>query len=320
MPVSPEVLLAQCAQTVDSTDFPTLGTRIQGKVRDSYVKDGRRTIIATDRISAFDVVLGTIPLKGQILNQLAAFWFERTKDLAPNHILEVPDPNVTVAMECEIIPVEFVVRGFLTGSSNTSIWTAYERGDRHYCGHTLPDGMAKHQRLPEPLLTPTTKAERGAHDEPVSREEAIAGGLITAARYQEAEELALALFAEGQRYADKQGLILVDTKYEMGLDPQGRLTLIDEVHTPDSSRYWYRDGYDEAMGAGVDPTALDKEFVRRWLVEHGYRGEGEAPALPDDLRCEAARRYIETFELVTGQPFDADTEAPLPRMRRNLGL
>ncbi len=320
MPVSPDVLLAQCAQTVDSTDFPALGTRIQGKVRDSYVKDGRRTIVATDRISAFDVVLGTIPLKGQILNQLAAFWFERTKGLAANHILDIPDPNVTVAMECEIIPVEFVVRGFLTGSSNTSIWTAYERGDRSYCGHALPEGMTKHQRLPEPLLTPTTKAEQGEHDEPVSREEAIARGLVSAARYREAEELAMALFAEGQRYADKQGLILVDTKYEMGLDPQGRLTLIDEVHTPDSSRYWYRDGYDEAIAAGSDPTALDKEFVRRWLVERGYRGEGEAPTLPDDLRCEAARRYIETFELVTGQPFEADTETPLPRMRRNLGL
>ncbi len=320
MPVPPEILRAQCAQTLESTDFPTLGTRIEGKVRDSYVRDGRRTIIATDRISAFDVVLGTIPLKGQILNQLAAFWFERTRDLAPNHILDIPDPNVTVARECELIPVEFVVRGFLTGTSNTSIWTAYERGERVYCGHALPEGMRKHQRLPTPLLTPTTKAEHGAHDEPISREQAISTGLITSARYDEAQELAMALFAEGQRWADKQGLILVDTKYEMGLDGDGRLTLIDEVHTPDSSRYWYREGYEEAFAGGADPTALDKEFVRRWLVERGYRGEGTAPALPDDLRCEAARRYIETFELVTGQPFEANTEAPLPRIRRNLGL
>lgn len=319
MPVSPETLRVQCARTVESTDFPELGTRIRGKVRDSYVKDGRRTIVVTDRISAFDVVLGTVPLKGQILNQLAAFWFERTRDLAPNHIIDVPDPNVTIALECALIPVEFVVRGYLTGTSNTSIWTAYERGERSYCGHALPDGMQKHQRLPEPLLTPTTKAEQGEHDEPVSRREAIERGLITSARYDEAQELALALFAEGQRWAEKQGLILVDTKYEMGLDGDGRLTLIDEVHTPDSSRYWYREGYDN-VAAGADPTALDKEFVRRWLVERGYRGEGEAPALSEDLRCEAARRYIETFELVTGQPFEANTEPPLSRMRRNLGL
>jgi phosphoribosylaminoimidazole-succinocarboxamide synthase len=320
LPVPTETLLAQCAQTIDATDFPSLGTRIQGKVRDSYVKGGRRTIVATDRISAFDVVLGTVPLKGQILNELAAFWFERTRDFAPNHIIDVPDPNITVAMECELVPVEFVVRGYLTGISNTSIWTAYERGERVYCGHELPDGMHKHQRLPAPLLTPTTKAAQGEHDEPISREGAISRGLVSAARYDEAQELASALFAEGQRWAEKQGLILVDTKYEMGLDSTGRLTLIDEVHTPDSSRYWNRDGYDDALAAGVDPTALDKEFVRRWLVERGYRGEGTPPALPDELRCEAARRYIETFEIVTGQAFEADTEAPIERMRRNLGI
>ena len=210
--------------------------------------------------------------------------------------------------------------GRATGMSNTSIWTAYERGERVYCGHELPDGMHKHQRLPAPLLTPTTKAAQGEHDELISREGAISRGLVSAARYDEAQELASALFAEGQRWAEKQGLILVDTKYEMGLDSTGRLTLIDEVHTPDSSRYWNRDGYDDALAAGVDPTALDKEFVRRWLVERGYRGEGTPPALPDELRCEAARRYIETFEIVTGQAFEADTEAPIERMRRNLGI
>ena len=320
MPIPPDDIRKALDHCVESTDFPQLGERLPGKVRDSYVKDGRRTIVVTDRISAFDVVLGTIPLKGQVLNQLAAFWFERTREIAPNHILEVPDPNITVATECQIIPVEFVMRGYLTGVSNTSIWTAYERGDRTYCGHTLPEGMHKHERLREPLLTPTTKAAHGDHDEPISKEEAISRGLIDAARYEEAEAVAHTLFSEGQRYAEKQGLILVDTKYEMGLDPNGRLTLIDEVHTPDSSRYWYLDGYEEALAAGQDPAALDKEFLRRWLSERGYRGEGEPPAIPDEVRIEAAGRYIETFERVTGTRFAADLSDPLPRMRANLGL
>ena len=320
MPIPVDDIRKALAHCVEATDFPKLGERIQGKVRDSYVKDGRRTIVVSDRVSAFDVVLGTIPLKGQVLNQLAAFWFERTEAIAPNHVIDVPDPNVTVATECQIIPVEFVMRGYLTGVSNTSIWTAYERGDRTYCGHTLPEGMHKHERLREPLLTPTTKAAHGDHDEPISKEEAIESGLIEAARYEEAEAVAHALFAEGQRYAEKQGLILVDTKYEMGLDPSGRLTLIDEVHTPDSSRYWYLDAYDEALSAGRDPAALDKEFLRRWLSERGYRGEGAPPAIPDDVRIEAAGRYIETFERVTGTRFEADLRDPLPRMRANLGL
>lgn len=322
MPVPPELIRAQCQNTLETTNFPALGTRHQGKVRDSYVKDGRRTIIVTDRVSAFDVVLGTVPLKGQVLNQLAAFWFEKTREIAPNHILQVPDPNVTVATECKLIPVEFVMRGYLTGVSGTSIWTAYDRGERVYCGHPLPEGMQKHQRLTEALLTPTTKAEQGEHDEPVSKDEAIARGLIGAERYEEAEALARQLFAEGQRWAEKQGLILVDTKYEMGLGANGELVLIDEVHTPDSSRYWYLDSYEEAMSKGEDPTALDKEYVRRWLVEQGYRGEGTPPELSEEVRCEAARRYIETYELVTGEHFvaDADAEDPTKRIARNLGL
>ena len=320
MPVPLEMIEAQCSQTLEGTDFPSLGVRHQGKVRDSYVRDRRRTLIASDRVSAFDVVLGTIPFKGQVLNQLAAFWFERTASLAPNHVLEIPDPNVTVANECDLIPVEFVMRGYLTGVSNTSIWTAYERGDRVYCGHRLPEGMRRHERLPEPLLTPTTKAEQGAHDEPISKDEAIAGGLISAEQFEAAETQALALFSEGQRWAEKQGLILVDTKYEMGLAADGTLTLIDEVHTPDSSRYWYLDTYAEAMSRGSDPKALDKEYVRRWLAERGYRGEGTPPDLPDTVRCEAAQRYIETFERLTGTDFEPNTEEPIARIRRNLAL
>jgi len=320
MPIDPELLRAQCARTLERTDLPELGTKYEGKVRDSYVREGRRTIVATDRISAFDRVLGTIPFKGQVLNQMAAFWFERTREVAPNHVLSVPDPNVTVGRECRPVPIEFVVRGHLTGVTSTSIWTAYARGERVYCGHRLPEGLRKHERLPKPLLTPTTKAEHGAHDELTSRDAAIANGLVDADLYDRAEAMVLRLFAAGQEWAAKQGLILVDTKYELGIDPDGELVVIDEIHTPDSSRYWYADSYEPALAAGTDPKALDKEYVRRWLAERGYKGEGPPPPLPDDVRCEAARRYVETFERITGQAFVPDTEPPLPRIRRNLGL
>jgi phosphoribosylaminoimidazole-succinocarboxamide synthase len=332
LPIDPELLRAQCARTLERTDFPELGRKLEGKVRDSYVTAGRetpgplghtggvRTIVATDRISAFDRVLGTIPFKGQVLNQIAAFWFERTRDVAPNHVLAVPDPNVTIGRECSLVPIEFVVRGYLTGVTSTSIWTAYERGERVYCGHRLPEGLRKHERLPQPLLTPTTKAEQGAHDELTSREGAVASGVISAELYDRAEQMVLRLFAEGQQWAEKQGLILVDTKYELGLDPEGRLTVIDEIHTPDSSRYWYLDSYERAIAEGSDPKAMDKEYVRRWLAERGYRGEGVPPPLPDDVRCEAARRYVETYERITGRAFVPDVEPPLARIRRNLGL
>jgi phosphoribosylaminoimidazole-succinocarboxamide synthase len=320
VPIDQELLRDQCSRTLERTDFPALGERIEGKVRDSYVRGGRRTIIVTDRVSAFDVVLGTIPFKGQVLNQLAAFWFEHTRSVAPNHVVSVPDPNVTIVRECRSIAVEFVVRGYLTGVSNTSIWTVYERGERLYCGHELPEGLRKHERLPKPLLTPTTKAEHGAHDELISREQAIERGLVSTELYDRAEALALALFREGQQWSEKQGLILVDTKYELGISPEGELVVIDEIHTPDSSRYWYADGYEPALAAGRDPEAMDKEYVRRWLVERGYRGTGAAPPLPDAVRCEAARRYVETFETITGLRFEPDAEPPLQRIARNLKL
>jgi phosphoribosylaminoimidazole-succinocarboxamide synthase len=320
LPIDPLLLRAQCAKTLDRTDFDALGTKYEGKVRDSYVKDGRRTIVVTDRISAFDVVLGTIPFKGQVLNQIAAFWFEKTRAIAPNHVLAVPDPNVTVGRECRLVPIEFVVRGYLTGVTGTSIWTAYAKGERVYCGHRLPEGLRKHERLPKPLLTPTTKALHGAHDELTSRDEILRRGVATAALYDRAEALVLRLFAEGQQWAEKQGLILVDTKYELGLDERGELCVIDEIHTPDSSRYWYLDGYETAMADGADPKAMDKEYVRRWLAERGYQGEGAPPPLTDDVRCEAARRYVETYERITGRGFEPDTEPPLERIRRKLGL
>jgi phosphoribosylaminoimidazole-succinocarboxamide synthase len=275
----------------------------------------------TDRVSCFDVVVGTIPAKGQVLNQLAAFWFEKTRSVAPNHLISVPDPVVSVVRELEVLPVEFVMRGHLTGVSSTSIWTAYERGDASYCGHVLPKGLRKHERLPEPLLTPTTKARKGDHDEPVSRAEVIERRLVSEELYDRAAKLSHALFRAGQEWAASRGLILADTKYELGLDETGMLVVADEIHTPDSSRYWYADGYERALAEGGDPKALDKEYVRRWLVaERGYRGEGAPPPLPDEVRVEAALRYVEAYERVTGQTFAADAEPPEPRIRRNLGL
>ena len=320
MPLDKEQLRAQCAHTVERTQLTGLGERIEGKVRDCYVQQGRRVLVATDRVSAFDVVLGTIPLKGQVLNQLAAFWFEHTAQIAPNYVLDVPDPNVTVGRECRLLPVEFVVRAYLTGGSPTSIWTAYADGARRYCGHELPEGLRKHEPLPRPLLTPTTKAEQGAHDELTSREELIGAGQVEAGLYDRAERLVMSLFEEGTRFAEKQGLILADTKYELGLDAEGELLVIDEIHTPDSSRYWQRDSYERAMADGGDPQALDKEYVRDWLTGQGWRGEGAPPELSIEVRCEAARRYIAAFEQVTGRAFEPDLEEPQTRIRRNLGL
>lgn len=303
-----------------SADFTALGEHYSGKVRDNFTRGDERLIIVTDRVSAFDVVLGTIPFKGQVLNGLAQHWFTATRDVFPNHALAVPDPQAMRGVECRPVPVEFVVRGYLTGVSDTSIGRAYERGDREFCGHALPDGLRRHQALPTPLLTPTTKAPKGEHDVGVSRSWLVEHGRITAERFDQLERASLALFAAGQRLAADRGLILVDTKYEFGERPDGALVLIDEIHTPDSSRYWYADSYQSAMDRGADPHSLDKEFLRRWLVEHGFRGEGPPPTLPDELRAEAARRYIEVYELMTGRAFEPDLAPPLPRLRRNLGL
>lgn len=320
MAIDRKDLQALCARTLASTDLAGLGSRIVGKVRDSYVGGGRRTLVATDRVSCFDRVVGTIPLKGQLLNQMAAFWFEQTQAIAPNHLLSVPDPCVSIVKECRSLPVEFVMRAYLTGTTSTSIWTAYARGERRYCGHDLPDGLHRHERLPRPLLTPTTKALQGAHDELTSRAEILARGTLPESLFDAAQVLVERLFAEGTRHAAKQGLILVDTKYELGLDERDELVVIDEIHTPDSSRYWRADGYERALSDGTSPPAIDKEYVRLWLAEQGYKGEGTPPELPIDVRVEAATRYIDAFEQVTGRAFVPDREEPIGRIRRNLGL
>jgi phosphoribosylaminoimidazole-succinocarboxamide synthase len=321
--VSEAVIRAQLGRTLETADLGSdLGRRYVGKVRDNYTTpQGQRIIVVTDRISAFDRVLGTIPFKGQVLNQLAANWFQATASLAPNHVVGLPDPCVTIARECRPLAVEFVMRAYLTGVTTTSIWYAYEGGARSFCGHALPEGMKKNERLPRALLTPSTKAAEGAHDESVSREELLRRGAIAPADFDAAAAMCERVFAFGQARARERGLILVDTKYEIGRDADGRLAFIDEIHTPDSSRYWYADDYEARLVRGEEPRALDKEYVRRWLVDaHGYRGEGAPPPLPDDVRVEAARRYIAAFELVTGSRFEPDTEEPMARIRRNLGL
>ena len=307
------------AHPLDRSDFPRLGNKYEGKVRDNYsTRDGRRVIVVTDRISAFDHVLGTLPLKGQILNHAAAFWFEKTAHIVANHVLSVPDPNILIATECTPLPVEMVVRAYLTGTTSTSIWVHYEAGSREFCGHHLPEGLRKHAPLPEPILTPSTKAPHGDHDISASREEILRISGMPAADFDAAAEMAMALFREGQRVCASRGLILVDTKYEFGKTPDGRIVVIDEIHTPDSSRFWYAKSYESRYEAGLDPESFDKEYVRRYLVDQGYRGEGPIPVIPDGVRVEATRRYLEAVDLITGVPFVPNLEEPQQRMQKNL--
>ncbi|HEY1696318.1 MAG TPA: phosphoribosylaminoimidazolesuccinocarboxamide synthase [Polyangiaceae bacterium] len=306
---------------LDHTDLGALGAKYEGKVRDNYTtKDGRRFIVVTDRISAFDRVLGTIPFKGQVLNGMAAWWFEHTKNVAPNHARGVPDPNVLECIECTPVLVEMVVRAYATGTTSTSLWTHYEKGVRNFCGHQLPDGLKKHQKLPHPILTPTTKAPKGEHDVSGSREEILATGKVTAKDFDEAADIAMRLFDAGVRTCAERGLILVDTKYEFGRTPEGKLVVIDEIHTPDSSRFWQAKTYGERFAAGQDPDPLDKDFVRRWFIAQGYKGDGDAPAMPDDVRVGAAERYIAAYEQITGKPFVPNTEPPAARLAKNLGV
>lgn len=303
------------------TRLPGLGKRIEGKVRDSYLPgNGTRVLVTTDRISAFDRVLGTLPLKGQLLNTVSAWWFDQTKDIVPNHVLDVPDPNVLVAMECTPLPVEMVVRAYLTGTTSTSIWVHYEKGERVFCGHRLPNGLRQHQKLPEPILTPSTKAAQGDHDVSASREEILAISGMPARDFDAAAEMAMALFRRGQELCAKRGLILVDTKYEFGKTKDGRIVIIDEMHTPDSSRFWYASTYAERMASSVAPESFDKEYLRRYLATQGFRGEGPIPQISDELRVEAISRYSQAVEEIMGVPFEPNLEAPAARIVRNLRL
>jgi phosphoribosylaminoimidazole-succinocarboxamide synthase len=314
-------LRAQLGHTLRRTrlneQLGSLTSRYEGKVRDTYERDDELVLVTTDRISAFDHVLRqTIPFKGQVLNQLAAHFFEATSNVAANHVVSVPDSNVTVARRCEPVPIEFVVRGYLAGHA----WRTYDAGKRTLCGQPLPDGLRRNSRLRRPILTPATKAEEG-HDEDISRSEIVERGLLEPDVFDKLQQKALALFERGTEMAAERGLILVDTKYEFGRAPDGNYLVIDEIHTPDSSRYFYADTYEERLAEDRPQRQLSKEFVREWLMEHGFKGKpGQAlPDLPDDFRVTVAQRYAELYEAITGEAFQPDThENPEERIRRAL--
>jgi phosphoribosylaminoimidazole-succinocarboxamide synthase len=293
----------------------------RGKVRDNYdLPDGRRIIIATDRLSAFDRIVTAIPLKGQVLTQLARFWFDATLDICPNHVIDYPDPNVLVCRRLEIIPVEIVVRDYLTGSTATSIWPMYRDGRREIYGVAFPDGLRENERLPTSIITPTTKAADGEHDAPLTAAEILGRDLLSAAQWRRVSELALALFARGRALAAQRGLILADTKYEFGLDAQGDIILADEIHTPDSSRYWLAASYPQRFSAGEPPESLDKDFLRRWIVARCDPYREPIPPIPRAVVAEAARLYLEAYETITGEVFVLpDPAMPiLDRIRANL--
>jgi len=305
-------------QTISETNFhfPGQTNFYRGKVRDVYTVDDQLIMIASDRISAFDHILPCpIPFKGQVLNQIAAHFLKATQDICPNWLIATPDPNVAAGKACEPFRIEMVIRGYLTGHA----WREYKAGKRELCGCPMPDGMKEHDPFPKPLITPATKADQG-HDEDISKEEIIAKGLASELDYAKLEIYTRALFRRGTEMAAERGLILVDTKYEFG-KKNGKIFLIDEIHTPDSSRYFYRDGYEERQAKGLGQKQLSKEFVRQWLMEHGFQGKvgQQMPAMPDAFICQVSERYIELFEKITGKAFEkADSTAVLERIEQNI--
>jgi phosphoribosylaminoimidazole-succinocarboxamide synthase len=301
--------------------IPELPNHYPGKVRDNYdLPDGRRIIIATDRLSAFDRIITAVPFKGQALTQIARFWFDMTRDICANHVIDYPDPNVLVCRRLAIMPVEIVVRDYLTGTTGTSIWPMYRARKRDIYGIRFPDGLREHQKLPATIITPTTKAVDGEHDEPLTPDEITGRGLLTPEQWRMTAELALRLFARGREIAEARGLILVDTKYEFGFDAAGRIILADEIHTPDSSRYWLRESYEQRITGGEPPDSLDKDFVRRWVGERCDPYRDPIPAIPREIILEAARIYIDVFETITGESFVMpQSDIPvLARIRSNL--
>lgn len=295
----------QALETV-TLDWPYTSTR--GKVRDLFsLPDDRWLIVTTDRLSAFDRVLTLVPFKGQVLNQLSAFWFENTLDIIPNHLLGVPDPNVSAVRKCEALPVEVVVRGFITGVTKTALWYRYAQGEREIYGYDFPDGMEKNEQLPAPIITPTTKGRAGEHDERLTCAEVVERGLLDAKTWDRVQAAALAIFERGQQIAREGDLILVDTKYEFGRAPDGTIMLIDEVHTPDSSRFWSASSYEERVKEGSEPESFDKELLRIWYAERGYRGTGEPPDATEDLIVQMSERYIALYERLTGETFAPGT-------------
>ncbi len=315
-----KALAARAHRVLDDATIPELPGHYHGKVRENYdLPDGRRILIASDRLSAFDRILAVIPFKGQVLTQTARFWFEATGDICPNHVLDYPDPNVVVARRLDILPVEVVVRAYLAGTTSTSILTLYKAGRREMYGLRLPDGMRENQILPQPVITPTSKAAYGGHDEPLTPAEIVERKLLAPARWEQVSAYALALFARGQQMAAARGLILVDTKYEFGTDADGTIVLADEIYTPDSSRYWFAESYAARFAEGARPESFDKDFVRGWVAARCDPYKDPIPEIPPEMILDTAAVYIRAFETITGQVFQPpDDEPPLDRIRRNL--
>ena len=305
-------------RVLEKTDFKNLGARRQGKVRDIYTQGDKIILVSTDRYSAFDRNLALIPFKGQVLTQTSKFWFDQTKDIIQNHLISSPDPNVVVVKKGSVIPLEMVVRGYITGVTGTSLWTLYQKGQRDFGDFTLPDGMKKNQKLESPVLTPTTKADD--HDRPLTTKDIVEQKIVPKELWKQLAKTAIKLFKRGQELALSRGLILVDTKYEFGLADDGKLMLIDEIHTPDSSRYWQADSYQERINQGLEPQNFDKEFLRLWFKEHSNPYEDKVlPPAPADMVAELSSRYIQIYEQITGQKFETDLTTPIAeRIEKNL--
>ncbi len=300
---SQNTLIKSIPQALESVDLKGLGKKSQGKVRDIFIYKDKRILITTDRQSAFDRNLGLVPFKGQVLTLLSQFWFEKTKNIIANHLLSIPHPNVMIVKDCQSIPVEMVVRGYITGVTTTSIWYSYDLGERTVYGIRLPNGLKKNDKLPGPIITPTTHGGgKGGHDERLTEKDILRNKLVTPEIYKQMVKTALKLFSKGSYICSRAGLILVDTKYEFGLY-KGKLTLIDEIHTPDSSRFWIKETYKERLKKGLEPENFDKEFLRLWFVNKGYRGDGIPPKMPADFVAKVAARYIAVYEKVSGKKF-----------------
>lgn len=305
---------------LDDAFIPELPNRYKGKVRENYdLPDGRRIIIATDRISAFDRILACIPFKGAVLTQTARYWFEHTSDICPNHVLDYPHPNVVIGTRLDILPVEIVVRGYLAGTTSTSILTKYRAGEREMYGVTMPDGMRDNQKLDAPIITPTSKEFDGGHDEPLSAKEILDNRLVTPEQWETVSRYALDLFRRGQELSARNGLILADTKYEFGLDTAGNVVLADEIHTPDSSRFWIADSYEAAFAAGTRPRSFDKDFIRSWVVERCDPYKDPIPEIPEDLILQTSDVYLQAYKMITGKSFARDLDPePLQSIRKAL--
>lgn len=285
-----------------SANFKKLGKRYSGKVRDYYIQDEKRIIITTDRISAFDRILGDIPQKGQVLNLLSGFWFKKTKHIIKNHMISIPHPNVMIVKNAQLIPIEMVVRGYITGVTGTSIWGSYEKGERNIYGLKFPNGLLKNQKLKTPVITPTTKEDVG-HDKRLTEKEILEKKIVSPKMWNQMKRVAIELFNYGTKVSAKGGLILVDTKYEFGIDEMGELLLIDEIHTPDSSRFWIKKTYNDRFKKGIEPENFDKEFMRLWFKEYGYTGEGNPPKMNKKIIKEIKKRYKDVYEKITGEKF-----------------